>query len=157
MLAINLNLKGHYPTQFLNYNFLSLCNFKGKLLGAKENGLFELTGEQDHETEIQAKVETPLSAWGVNQVKRPRKCRLSYASDDELELSVIDADLDVVETKDVPTSSGSLPQNSTFNFSRTTAKNFWTFRISNKDGSDFKINALEVLFTVRPHGLSQST
>lgn len=157
MVTINTNLKNKASTQFMNYGFNSFCNFNGKLLAAKDNGLFSLEGDSDHGSDIDAQVETVLHDWGGRQVKRPRKALVSYRSDGELELSIIDADLNSADVKTVPKESGSLPQNAKFTFPRTVAHTFWKFKFTNVEGSNFKINALEVMFTVRPHGLSQST
>ena len=156
-VAGNINLKNRAVTQFMPYEFNSFCNFKGRQLAAGPDGLFSLGGDTDNEIEITAFIETVLSAWGEQSVKRPRYCLLDYRSDGDVLLSIIDAELLEINQVEVPTQSGTLPQAVRFSVPRTVARKFWKFKIENSEGSDFLLNRLDVFFVVRPHGLSQST
>ncbi len=157
MLAMNLNLKGKALTQFTNMSFNSFCNFGGKQLAANSSGLFELTGTQDVETDIDAYFETPLSDWGISSIKRPRFCYLSYYSNADLEMILVNGDGTEMSKIDVSSQSTTLPQVIKFSVPRTVAHRYWKFKIASNDGASFKINALEVFFVVRPSGLSQGT
>ena len=53
-LTIALELKALAPTQYTNYGFNSMIMLGGTLIGANENGLFELDGEDDNGTNIDA-------------------------------------------------------------------------------------------------------
>ena len=155
-VAGNINLKNRAVTQFMPYEFNSFCNFRGRQLAAGPDGLFSLGAEDDDGTPIEAWIETVLSAWGFQSIKRPRFCFLDYRSDGAMQLVILNGDLIANATLDVATQSATLPQIVRFPVPRTTAEKFWKFKIVNKAGADFQINGLDVFFVVRSHGLSQS-
>lgn len=156
MYAIDLNLKTRAPSQFMEFEFNSCCNFKGKALLSNKDGLFVLTGTSDDGCGVDAFFETVLSDWGSIRVKRPRFCFLTLLGG-PVRLSIIDGDLVEQTSIEVPQVSASLPQVVQVAVPRTVAQRFWKFKFSNVNGSDFRIDRLDVLFVMRPHGLSKRT
>jgi hypothetical protein len=156
MLALHLNLKNRAPTQFTDYPFNSFCNFKGRQLAAGPSGLFTIGGDDDNGSDVEAFVETVLSNWGTQNVKRPRFCYLSFMGG-PLTFSVIDGELEEKSTIDLSPEDGDLPEVEQFHVPRTVAQRFWKFKIANKDGARFSIDGLSVFFVVRPSGLSRNT
>lgn len=52
MIALSMNLRNNSLAQYDNYNFNSVCKFKGVYLGCKTDGIRVLAGETDEEQEI---------------------------------------------------------------------------------------------------------
>ncbi len=73
--AMVLNLKNNGLTEYLNYNFNSLCSFNGKYFGANTTGIYELTGTQDVSTNISWRIVTSRFDLETDNVKK----RLLYA------------------------------------------------------------------------------
>ena len=57
-------------TEYTNFNFHSLVNFNGQVLGADENGLYLLSGDSDNGSEIPAELLTGSSDLEVTNLKR---------------------------------------------------------------------------------------
>jgi predicted transglutaminase-like cysteine proteinase len=52
VIALALNTNNMALTKYTNFDYNSLCNFNGKLIGAKRGGIYELEGPTDHGTAI---------------------------------------------------------------------------------------------------------
>jgi hypothetical protein len=52
VIALALNTNNMALTKYTNFDYNSLCNFNGKLIGAKRGGIYELEGTTDHGTAI---------------------------------------------------------------------------------------------------------
>lgn len=155
MLTMNVNLKNRAATQFQNYPFNSFCNFKGRQLAAGPDGLFEFGAENDNGSAIEWMIETPVHGWGTTAVKRPRFCYPEIVSAGIVTLALLDKDLNTLAEIELPTQSGTLPQEIQVSVPRTVAQKFWKFRLSGD--SDTSIDGLSAFFIVRPYGLSRST
>lgn len=156
-IAGNINLKNRAATQFLDYDFNAFCNHKGRQLATGPDGLFVLGADDDDGTAIAAWIETVLSAWGMLQNKRPRFGFLYYQADGSMTVSVLNGKLETMGSKTVAPNDVALPETKQFSWPRTTAGRYWKFKIGNVAGADFSIEGLDVFFTVRPHGVSQTT
>jgi len=85
-----LILNNYGITEYLNYNFNSLCSFNGKSFGANSTGIYELTGTQDVTTDIAWQILTPRFDLETDNVKKLlRHAWLGYKPSGDLMLTAI--------------------------------------------------------------------
>lgn len=152
-----MNLKHHGLLPFCNFNFNSFCRFNGKLYGATVDGLYQISGDTDDGAPISCHVDTPVSDWGTDRVKRVRYLLVSAEADGSLQLSVLDRLDNSIGTQNVD-ASGIQENPAIFRttFGKKSNGRFFKFRISNVAGSFISINAMSAFFISRPHGTSKN-
>jgi hypothetical protein len=154
--ALNLKNKAFGP--FCNFNFNSFCVVNGKLLGAAVGGLYQVGGQADDGVPIEAHIETPVSGWGSERVKRVRFMLLGAELHGKALVEVLDRKDNVLGALEVDgTDIGSLPGVFRLTFGRNTSGRYLKFRISNVDGAFMAIDSLYAHFTARPHGTSKNS
>jgi hypothetical protein len=93
ILTLVLNTKNFALTEYDNsYDYNSLFNFNGKLLGAKRDGIYELTGDSDNGTSIGWYFKTGKIDLEEGQLKKARYIWLSYKPSGDLVLTVDDGE-----------------------------------------------------------------
>ena len=68
IIAMVLNTKNFGLTKYTNYDYNSLCVFDGKVIGAKSDGIYELSGTDDDGTAISWKLRTPKINFGQGKL-----------------------------------------------------------------------------------------
>ena len=144
-LTIFLNTVVQGPTQFANYNFASLCRLgDGRLLGANEDGLFELeAGHSDAGEEIDAFFELRPSDLGTEEQKRIRMAYVSGESNGEIQVGV---SYDEGAWHDGTVSpSGALhrQQGARVPLPRAIKGQHVAFRVQNVAGADFSVDLIQ--------------
>lgn len=146
-LALNVNLSNLAVTQFCNYNFNSFCRIGDKYFGASNSGIFELTGEDDAGTSIEAFFELLVSDFGISNVKRIRKLYVGYETKGNLTVIVKDND-DNKRTYTLSYLDYDRQNGSQVNIGRDGLGRYWQVRIDNVDGCYFAIDSIELLLTI---------
>ena len=147
-LGLCLELSLLAPTQYVNYNFDSMCKFGDTYLGCNEYGIFSLEGDKDGLTDIEAFFELITTDFGIPNQKRIRKAYLGYETSGSLVLEIKD-DEDNVRRYPVEASLNDQRQHSTkIAVGRNGKGRYWTFKLENVDGCDFSIDSLDILMTV---------
>ncbi|OPY82504.1 MAG: hypothetical protein A4E65_00804 [Syntrophorhabdus sp. PtaU1.Bin153] len=140
-----LNLKNMGLTTHTGYPFNSLCRFKGKILGAGNDGIYEIDPSYttDNGTAIAAEIETglfDLEAEGMR--KRVRHAWLGHESSGDLVFTVVLADgTEYAYAVDdvVTTETGIKVQ-----IGKGIKSRYLAFNIKNAAGSSFKLDKLRV-------------
>lgn len=143
-LGICINLKNAAPSQYSGVNFNSVCEFNDALLGANENGIFSLGGDSDNTVNIDAYFELGSSDFGVPFIKAVRAVYISGYSAGGIQLVPL---TDNTEQRSFNYSSvGSYIERTFILYVDSDLKGkYWSFKISNISGSDFSIDAIDVL------------
>ena len=145
--ALSINLSNLAVTQFCNYNFNSFCRIGDKYFGASNSGIFELTGEDDTGTSIEAFFELLVSDFGISNVKRIRKLYIGYETKSDLIVTVKDND-DNERTYTLSYLDYDRQNGSQVNIGRDGLGRYWQVRIDNTSGCYFAIDSIELLLTV---------
>ncbi|MCK5608570.1 hypothetical protein KAR91_42200 [Candidatus Pacearchaeota archaeon] len=141
-----MNTENNAVTEYSNFGFNSFCVFNGKYLGAKSDGIFELTGDTDYASPSPALVNgtftLPTIDAGKGQPRKPRdawiagrkgEIQLSVAVDEKTTYNysseIIDPDIHEERIK----------------IGRGIRGRFFSFIITNVDGSRFNISIMRVL------------
>lgn len=158
MLTLSTNLvTKNATTQFVGYDFNSMVSFNGKQIAAHDSGLFELGGDTDDGVDIDAYFEPVLSDFGDAHPKRIRFLYLGYEADGQITVTTSDGlpeESAESETKTItPRFSGQ--QRVRISVTRALHGRYWSFRIANKNGSDFSVDSIIARIIKRSHGITQ--
>ena len=146
-LTLNLNLVNMAVTQFCNYDFNSFCKIGGKYFGANDSGIFELTGDDDADSNINAFFELILSDFGISNMKRIRSLYVGGESDGSLTVTLKD-DENNSRTYNLNLTSGNKQSSAKVSVGRDGLGRYWQVRIDNVSGVYFAIDFIEVLAVI---------
>jgi hypothetical protein len=143
--ATVMHLFNHSITHYENYPFESLAHFNGLFLGANEDGILVIDGDNDLGEPIVAEVDTGV--WDSAEkgaVQRLREIWLAGRWNEGMEIEAIGD-----ETRLYPSSVFELIREKIREQRQKLRKGikarFFTFRVRNVAGSDFDIHSLRVL------------
>jgi len=145
-LTLCAELTGARVSQYLRYNFNSLCKFGDVYLGAGSNGIAVLDdGHLDGTEIIDAFFELPTSDLGDNQQKRLRTAYLGCETNGRLMLTVKDDDNNERHYLVEPNHSGNQQHTIKVPLGRNGKGRYWMLRIENLNGADFSVDEIAVL------------
>lgn len=144
---LNINLSNLAVGQYCNYDFNSFCKIGDSYFGASDSGIFELTGEDDTGTNIDAFFELLVSDFGVSNIKRIRTTYIGGEADGALKLTLKDDENNSREYT-VDLVSGSKQSSAKVPVGRDGIGRYWQVRIDNKTGAYFAIDSIELLMIV---------
>lgn len=145
--AININLSNMAATQFCGYNFNSFCKIGDKYYGANDLGIFELTGNNDAGTNIDAFFELIISDFGISNMKRIRSIYVGGEANGRLTLTVKD-DENNSRTYALNLTSGNIQSSGKVSVGRDGIGRYWQIRVDNVSGVYFAIDSIELLLTI---------
>ena len=143
-LTLNINLSILAVTQFCNYNFNSFCKIGDKYFGASDSGIFELEGDNDNGTDIDAFFELPVSDFGIENVKRIRKLYVGYEAKDDLTVTVKDNE-DNARSYTLSYLDYDRQNGGQVDVGRDGLGRYWQIRIDNTNGCYFAIDSIDLL------------
>lgn len=143
--CLNTNLSNFSSSQFCNYNFNSFCKIGAKYFGASEDGIFEMTGDSDDGTEIDAFFELAVSDFGISNVKRLRSVFVGCEMKGDLTVKVKDNENNertyvlshIAYERDHQTGAKAF-------IGRDGLGRYWQVRIDNTNGCYFAVDSIEV-------------
>lgn len=144
MIGIRMNRNTGALSQYLGFDFNSLCVFSGKVLGVNDDGLFELTGDTDNGADIDAFVELPTTDFGSEKQKRVRCGLVGYEADGDLTVTVTLDETTAQSATLSPKKAGSVEQSVKVPLQRTLPGRYVMTRIDNVDGSNFALDAVSL-------------
>lgn len=151
--AVCMNAKTKAITEFTNYNFNSLATFNKKMYGANEAGVFEMIGDSDNGTPINARLKTFFSRIAEGKHARAESAYLGYKSNGALQLKVIVSDQGIKKAYvyDLVAQPATTLRPGRIKIGRGIKSVYFAFDLSNTLGADFDLDVLEI----RPLALSR--
>ena len=143
-VVININLANLSTTQFCNYDFNSFCKIGDKYFGANDSGIFELTGNDDAGSNINAFFELILSDFGISNMKRIRSLYVGGEANGSLTLTLKD-DENNSRTYNLNLTSGNKQSSAKVPVGRDGLGRYWQVRIDNVSGVYFAIDSIKAL------------
>jgi len=141
--VINTDTKAH--STYDNFLVTSQGTFNGVELVATADGLFELTGEDDAGTDIDAKVYWVPSALGTSKQKKSRSAFVNIrAGGQDFKLVAF---ADEVEKRIYGQDMTGFPANmhrKRVEFTRNLEGQIWQYGVENTDGSRFSLSDIEI-------------
>lgn len=146
-IGLALNLKNNAASQYIGFNFNSMCRFGDKYLGVNEDGLFTLDdADTDNGTDIDAIVELPTSNLGHNGRKFVRFLYCGYEANGSLTMKIqTDEGSVTTKTLEARTAGNKQHRSRRLAVGRNTDGYYLMFRIENVDGCDFSVDRLDAL------------
>lgn len=143
-----VNTEGEMPiSEYDNFEFDSLVQYKGAFYGASDAGLYVMGADTDEGAPITAELASLMLDFGTSRQKRMRSAYLGYTSDNQLVLkvrSVSDGVLSEHWFKACPVSSASAPREGRIFVGQGLRSRYWQFELTNVDGGDFEIDQIEM-------------
>jgi hypothetical protein len=84
-----LNTENKAPSQYTNFAFESLAMFGNRAFGAGAGGIYELTGDDDAGTPIDAYVRTGLLDLGSGKLTKVPDCYIGFASNGDVVIKMV--------------------------------------------------------------------
>lgn len=144
---LNINLSNLAVSQYCNYDFNSFCKIGDKYYGASDSGIFELTGDDDAGTNIDAFFELLVSDFGISNMKRIRTAYIGGEADGALKLTLKDNE-DNSREYTVNLISGSKQSSAKVPVGRDGIGRYWQVKIDNKTGAYFAVDSIELLMII---------
>jgi len=142
--TISINLSNSAVTQYCGFNFNSFCKIGNKYYGASDSGIFDLAGDDDAGTDIDAFFELILSDFGISSMKRIRSIFVGGEANGELTLLLKD-DENNSRSYALNLTSGNVQSSGRVDVGRDGVGRYWQVRIDNINGEYFAIDDIEVL------------
>ncbi|RPI52657.1 MAG: hypothetical protein EHM49_05235 [Deltaproteobacteria bacterium] len=140
-----MNISNKAISTYSGYNFNSIANFNGTILGAMATGIYELSGANDNGTDIDAVLKTGTMDFGERAIKHIRDLWLTFRSTGKLRIKVwINEDTSTEIHKDTSI-TGTAMAEERLKIPRGLRGRFFTIEINNIDGVDFDIDSLSML------------
>ena len=145
-LTICLALHRLAVSQYSNYNFNSMCNFDGLLLGCNEDGLFKLdSGDVDNTSHIDAFFRLGPSELGITENKSVRHLVVNARLDGPLRMSVNPDGKGDVSTEMIPKNEDLRLIGIKVPIGKDSKGRSLDLKVENVQGSDFTINRIDAL------------
>jgi hypothetical protein len=142
--AIVMHLFSHAVSEYRNYNFNSLANFNRLFLGANEQGLYPLGGDDDLGLPIQALIRSGVNDFVIKSIiNLPKETWICYRSDGQIAFGVEEDEHNYYEH---------ILDEEAIGISEVRAKlgkglkgRFYRFTFKNLGGADFDLESIRVL------------
>lgn len=133
-------------TTYNNFTFNSFATRGATMLAARADGIYELTGDTDADTDIAAVVRTGLMELGATLLKQVTRAYLGYTSDGRLVLKTITTDGGEKTERwyELEETAGA-PREARIKFGKGVKARYWQFELRNADGADFHVDQLQLL------------
>ena len=144
----SLNTDNFEVTNYSNYNFDQVMDFNGVPYGVKSDGIYELTGDDDDGTDIDAEFLLGFTDFGEYMLKRMDQLYIGYKSDGCVYL-LLDIENDenqrsyFLKRGGVDSITGL--RNARVTPGRGLKSTYWQLGVRNYQGSDFEIDRIGAL------------
>lgn len=139
-----LNTATSALTQYDNYPFNSFARFNGVYLGAKDDGIFALSGADDNSVAIEAYARVGMTDMGTSKLKRVDRCYVGYRADGDMILRVTTEDSEVRDYR-VNATGYSRMHTNIVKIGRGMEARYWQFELRNQDGANFELDTMELM------------
>lgn len=133
-------------TKYQNFPFNSFATFKGKLLGMTDSGVFELVGDTDSGTQIDAEIRTGITDMNTSRIKRVDRVYIGYRAQRNHQSLILRVLTDETQQRDygIPASVASELHGARTRLGMGMAARYWQFGLLNRSGENFTVDSIEV-------------
>ena len=145
-LTLCLSLPRVALSQYDNYNFNSMCNFDGMLLGSNEDGLFVLdSGESDDGSLIDAHFKFGSSDLGLDEHKSIRYINIAGRLGGMLQVSVNADGAGDIKRQLSPERTDLRQMRNRVYMGKDCKGKYLELKVENVQGADFTVNRIDAL------------
>ncbi len=149
-ITVSMHTEKQALTVYTNFPFNSFCQFGGKVYGASDAGLFELTGATDNGVAIAAIATGGVSDFGDSHLKVVDRVHVGYRTDGDIAFTITQHDDGQSYAYPLPSFGAPGIFGRRVPFGRGLRARYFQWSVSNVAGSDMEIDAIE--FNVRTYG-----
>ncbi len=133
-------------SSYSNFPFNSMAVLGDNVYAASDTGIYQLTGNTDDSTEIQAKIKTGLNDFGTDMLKRFESAAVGYTSDGELVLKTSTSQAGAAKEKwyKLKAQTADYAREGVIKIAKGTKARYWQLEIENIDGADFDLSTLRL-------------
>lgn len=133
-------------TKYTNFPFNSFAVFAGRYLGAGPDGIFELTGDTDAGTAIQAVARFGVTDLGSSRVKRVNHVYIGMRAPQGKKAMLLRVLTNETQQRDygVKASISAGLHTTRVDLGQGVESRYWQFELRNRDGVDFSVDTVEV-------------
>lgn len=137
-------------SEYRNFPFNSLTAVNGRHFAVAEDGLYELTGDDDAGEPIEAAIQTGLMDLGTHFIKDAKAAYLGYTASGKLVLKVVTTAKGQKEEWWYQLKQGSAPslRDGRVTIGRGLRAKYWQFEVVNADGADFELDDIQVMYNI---------
>ncbi len=142
--GVVVNTENMARSEYLGFNFNSMCSFNGRYYGAKSDGIYLLEGDNDDGAGIDAAIKLGITDFGSRQNKRVQDAYLGLRNDGNMVLKVNTRAPDGTLQQhlyELSDNSEALDQ-TRVKIGKGLKAVYWQFELVNKDGADFELDHL---------------
>jgi hypothetical protein len=145
--TIALNTQVSALTEYGGLVANSFAHFGGVTLAATASGIVALAGDTDLGAPIAASVLSGVSDYGKDQLKRIIAGYVGYRADGDMELTLITDEHEEYVYHLAPRAASGDLHVSRVKFGRGAAASYWQWKLANRNGADFALDALDLDYT----------
>jgi len=137
-------------SEYGNYPFNSFAEIYGTYYGAAEDGIYELSGDDDDGQAIDAHIKTGLIDMGTHFIKDVKAAYIGFTATGRLVLKVtasVRGERKEYWYEMKPQSSDTMREGR-FTIGRGIRSKYWQFEVSNLEGEDFELDGITALYNV---------
>jgi hypothetical protein len=134
-------------SEYDNFTFNSMTQFKDKFYGTTDAGLYMMGADTDDSAPITAELSSLMLDLGSSRMKRIRSAYLGYTASNQLVLkvrAVSDGQLSEHWYKARPVAIADAPREGYVRVGQGLRSRYWQFELTNVGGGDFEIDQLEL-------------
>lgn len=144
--VIAMNLQNGAITEYESFAFNSMIEWNGGVYGANADGIYQLTGDDDDGTDIEAYARSGRTDHGTEVTKRASDVYVSAKSTTRMAFRVIaDEDRDTVYEYSVPTNLHNGFDSVKSDLGRGLRARYFQYEIANVNGADFECDGFDVV------------
>jgi len=144
--VIAMNLQNGAITEYESFAFNSMIEWNGGFYGANDNGIYQLTGNDDDGADIEAYARSGRTDHGTEITKRASDVYVSAKSTTRMAFRVIaDEDRDTVYEYSVPTNLHNGFDSVKSDLGRGLRARYFQYEIANVNGADFECDGFDVV------------
>ncbi len=142
-----LNTENNGLSEYYNYRFNSFAFFNGQYLGANENGIYVLLGDNDDGSNINAEVKTSLSDYNDSYQKRIHNVVLGIDTDDTMAVSINNEQYQDNKSDLVVSGQVGLG-NYKYKANKGMKGRYWSVKVKNVSGADFSLDNIKAMVEI---------
>lgn len=153
MQTVRTNLQLNASTQYTNFDYNSICIFNGVVLVAGASGLFKACcGADDNGTDVDSYFIPHKTNFGTLNKKRERYIYLGYSCDGDMTVEITGDDNTTIGPYTITAVAAEGKQRRRVTIGNRLSAGYLKHKFSNDDGSDFKIDVIEVALDTKKYG-----
>jgi len=153
MQTVRTNLTNNASTQYVNFNFNSMCRFNGITLGAGDAGLFKACcGDDDNGVNIDAYFIPYTIDFDDNHPKRLRRVYVAGVIDGQLKLTVTGNGSSINGPYTITYNAAETKQVKMFAINRGVGYKwvYADFKFENVNGAFFAVDSILAIYSTHP-------